>query len=957
MAGSIKGITLEIGGSTTKLTQALKEPQKESMALQSKLKEINKALKFDSSNVDLLNQKQRVLTQTINSTESELKLLKEAQKQYIDSGKDLDGEEYIALESKIIKTQQALENLQKQQNNFTGELQVLGSKVGEFGQKTEELGKKFLPVTAGVTAIGTAATAAWSELDEAYDGIAAGTGATGEALEELQQNFRNVYGDFPASSAEVGTCIADINTRFGLTGEALEKASKQFLEYAKVNNADVSGSIEAVAKAMADAGIPTEELGNTLDKLTVASQASGLSVDAISQALSKNGVNMRELGYSTDETIALLTTFEKNGVDTSTVLTGLKAAVKTCAKEGKDAKWEMANLFEAIKDGSATAADAQELFGSKAGTALYNYAREGKLDITSMMDVISGSAGGLERTFNDMLDPADKFQVAMNNLKLAGSDLGTQIQETLAPMIEMLVDLCKRISQWFSSLSDGQKDFVVKAGLVAAAIGPVLIAIGKMGQGFSTLITYFGNMSTIGGKAIAALNNLTGAASIGAGPLLALVAATAAVIGAFVSLWNNNEDFRNRMMEIWNEIVSKVQEFCNGIVERFNSLEINFQEIIDFIKTLWEGFCNFLAPIFEGVWAQISTVISTALDLIMNIVDAFIALFKGDWEGFWQAIDQGIQTIWSGIGTTIDNAIQIITDCISVFLSWFGIEWDSSNTKISEIWHKIWDSIKTFLQSTVDAIKGVIDAFISLFHGDWEGFSEKIKKVWEDVWSGIQSFFSGIVDKIKETASNAWNSIKQTASNIWDGIRSAIETPMENAKNFVSDIIDKIKGFFDFEISWPNIPLPHFAINPPGWDIGDLLHGEIPSLGIDWYAKAMNDGFIFNRPTLFGLNQDGQAMGAGEAGPEALIGVHSLRSLINDAVDKAAQRKLEQIRQTMNDGDPSQPEIDYEKMASAIVSGLSGVLIQNNVNIGLKTVVKELLPLIDAGLEQRKKRR
>lgn len=1011
MAGNIKGLTIEIGGTTTKLTQALKEPQKETQSLRSKLKDVDGALKFDTKNVDLLDQKQRLLGQTINSTEQELKLLKQAQQEYIDSGKDIDGAEYVALEKKIGITKKALENLKNQQNNFNGQLQALGLKVGEFGEKTEALGKKFLPVTAGVTAVGTAATAAWSELDDAYDGIAAGTGATGDALKELQANFDNVYGSFPADSADVSTAIADINTRFGLSGQALEEASVKFLQYAKVNNVDVSGSIENVAKAMYDAGIPTEELGTVLDKLTVASQASGLPVDQLSAALSKNGVNMRELGYSTDETIAILTTFEKQGVDTSTVLTGMKGAVKNCAKEGKDAKVEMANLFEAIQNGSATAADAQELFGSKAGAAIYNYAKEGKLNINDMMKVIEGSAGGLEATFNEMLDPADQMQIAMNNLKIAGAELGSAIQSVLAPMLEKLAEICKKVAEWFKGLDDSQKEMIVKIGGIAAAIAPTLIAFGQLGKKLEDTIKYFGSTETMGGKVISSFKALTGASSLGIGAFAGIVAAVAAVGGAFVTLWQTNEEFRTKMTEIWDSIVGKVKDFCQGIVDRINSLGFNFKDITEVVKAVWKEFCDFLAPIFEGVWKQVEIIITAALDIIKGIVDTFIALFQGDWDGFWKGIQEVWDACWSYVNDTVKNVLDTILSLVSEFLSWFGVEWTPNFEEINQKWQEIWGSIGNFIDSIIQAIQELVAGFIDLFNGDWDGFCSHVSEAWNilwegikqfgsDIWNGIKDIFSGVWDNIrqiwddcmqaiKSKCEEIWNNIQSFLSGIWDGIKGTclsvwntikdnIINPITDAWNSVQRIfgdiqnwitdkinaardavgnaIDAIKGFFNFEFRWPHIPLPHFtisgSINPLDW-----FDGGLPSIGVEWYAKAMHNGMILDQPTAFGINSDGQVMAAGEAGPEAIIGVNSLRMLINDAVEQAAMRKLEQIRQVQEAPETQTINIDYEKLASALLAAMSGIVIQNSVNIGLKQVLNEMLPLIDSGLEKRKKRR
>ena len=243
MAGNIKGITLEINGSTTKLVDALKAPIKQSKELQSSLKNVNAALKLDPKNVDLLNQKQQLLSKSIGSTKEELALLKEAQKQYVASGKDLTGTEYTELERKIAVTQRTLENLENQQNNFNGSVQAMGMKLSEFGEKTEKVGTAMLPVTAGVSALAAGSVAAFNEIDEGYDLIITKTGATGEAAESLQKSMDSVFGSLPTSAADAGIAIGEVNTRFGLTGDSLEQLSSQFIQFAQINETDLNLSL------------------------------------------------------------------------------------------------------------------------------------------------------------------------------------------------------------------------------------------------------------------------------------------------------------------------------------------------------------------------------------------------------------------------------------------------------------------------------------------------------------------------------------------------------------------------------------------------------------------------------------------------------------------------------------------------------------------------------------------
>ena len=434
------------------------------------------------------------------------------------------------------------------------------------------------------------------ELDEAYDGIAAGTGATGEALESLQASFDNVYGSFPADSAAVGTAIADLNTRFGFTGEKLETASTQFLKFAQVNNVDVGTAIAKVSRAMGDAGVSSEEYSHVLDALTAASQGSGLATDVLAESLTKFGAPMRQLGFSMEESIALFSQWEKAGVNTEIAFSGMKKAISNWSAEGKDAKVEFASMMKEIENApdlaSATTL-AIEAFGQKAGPDLADAIKGGRFSIEEFMGIVAKSGGVVDDTFMEMLDPADQMTVAMNNLKIAGAELGSAIQSVLAPMLNALAKACQGLAKWFKGLDDDQKELIVKLGLVAAAIGPVLMGVGRLSIGFSTMMLTMGKVSTVFKGLITTIGGIST-------PVLAVGAAIAGLVAAFVTLWNTNEEFRNKITEIWGNITEIFSGFADGIVQRLNDLGFNFENIGEAIQTVWQGLCDFLAPVFTG---------------------------------------------------------------------------------------------------------------------------------------------------------------------------------------------------------------------------------------------------------------------------------------------------------------------------------------------------------------------
>lgn len=609
---NLKGITLQIGGDTTELSKALKKPDKDISDLQSKLKSVNQMLKFDPSNTELLAQKQRLLKEQITATEDKLKLLKETQKQFVTEGGNVDSKQYIALEQEIQKAESALKRLNSETSNVSANMQAFGEKAKQVGDKFTSVGKEVSKASAVAVGAGVASYKAWSEVDDALDSVAAGTGAAGKELENLQQTAKDVYTSMPVDIKATGQAVADINTRLGLQGDALEEATRQFMKYSEVNSSDVSTSIETVAKAMNDANIPTSELNSVLDELTSASQASGLTVDALAETLSQNGVQMRALGFNTQETIALLATMEKNGVNSSVVLTGMKKAMANYTNAGKDANVELGNLFQGIQDGTVSASDAMDVFGTKAGASLYQYIQEGKLNYQDLLKVLQDSNGQLDASYEAMLDPMDQAKVAMNNLKQVGADLFDQIQATLAPMIQALAENLQRFSQWFSTLDPNVQQFIVIVGLVVAALGPVLIFIGQICNGVSQIIEIVGFLGEFLAPVFSAIGSGLSAlwGLILANPVIAIVVGIIAVIAL---LWTKCEWFRNGVTNLinnirdgfkngWNKIKNIWTNAIDGIKNKFKSMIKEAKEWgSDFIEGFKRGVLGRIKSLFSAI--------------------------------------------------------------------------------------------------------------------------------------------------------------------------------------------------------------------------------------------------------------------------------------------------------------------------------------------------------------------
>jgi len=577
MAKRIAGITIEIGGDTTNLQKSLGEVDKKLSATQNTLKDVNKLLKLDPGNTELLAQKQKALSDQVSNTKDRLQQLKDAQ-----SGVAEGTDEWDRLQREIIETEQNLKKAEDAMKEFGSvgaqQLKVVGDKFKAVGDKMSSIGTGMSKaVTGPIVAIGAASMAAWSEVDSAMDTIVTKTGATGEALEGLQKVAENLATSIPTDFETAATAVGEVNTRFGLTGEALEDVSSKFIQFAQINGTDVNSSIDQVQATMAAWGITAEHTGSVLDMLNKVGQDTGTDVIALSGTLQDNKVIFDEMGLSISDAANFLGNLDKNGVDAGTAMAGLKKALQNAAAEGVPMSTALAHLEGTLKSGATNTAAyqaAMELFGNKAGPAIAAAVQSGQLSFTELQGTLQNFSGSVEETFAATLDPMDQMQMTMNDLKLAGADMGAAIQEAALPMIQSLATTVKTLTEGFRSLSPEQQQFIVKVGAAVAAIGPLLVVGGKVVSGIGSIISLVGSVSgaiTAAGGLIPAITALATAAA----PFLVGGAIIAGVIAAGVLIYQNWDTIKEKAQALWDkikEVWEGIKNTIAGVVEKIKGL-------------------------------------------------------------------------------------------------------------------------------------------------------------------------------------------------------------------------------------------------------------------------------------------------------------------------------------------------------------------------------------------------
>lgn len=653
MADRIKGITVQIGGDTTGLSKALSGVNKQIKTTQNELKDVEKLLKMDPGNTKLLEQKQRLLASAAEESKTKLDSLKAAEKEVQQQFKDgvIDQSKMDAFNREMAEAKQKSEEATDALREFGSvagqEIQLAGQKVSEVGEKIGEVGKKLMPVSGAAVAVGTASVAAFNELDAGYDTIVTKTGATGEALDGLQESMRNVFGSLPIDAETAGIAIGEVNTRFGATGEELEDLSRQFIQFSEINGTDLNSSIDSVDALMTKFGVDSSQTGEVLGLLTKAGQDTGISMDTLENALNTNGATLKEMGLDLTGSVNLLAQFEANGVDATTALAGLKKAQQNATANGQSLGDALGETIQKIKDSTdetEALQTATELFGKKGAAEMTQAIREGRLSVEDLTSSLGDYATTVEDTFNATLDPPDQAKVALNNLKIAGAELGETMMATLAPIIDQIVVKLQEFSAWFTNLDESQQQTILVIGAVVAAIGPAVVIIGKVVSGVGSIISAVGTVvGVITGTVIPAITGFV--ATVGIVPI-AIVAAVAAVIAA-IALFGDQiqavlqgvDDFLQGVFATdWTNIFGPVlgevlNAFFANVKNIWDSIKMYFDGIIDFIRGVftgdWERAWTGVKEIFGGIFDGLKAVAKAPLNAIIGMVNMAISGING----------------------------------------------------------------------------------------------------------------------------------------------------------------------------------------------------------------------------------------------------------------------------------------------------------------------------------------
>lgn len=894
-AGRIKGITIEIGGDSTKLVSALAKVDNSISKTQSNLRDLNRALKLDPGNTELLKDKQTELGKAIEDTKSKL----ETEKQALEQMKNTEGFDANSQAARDLKVQidldtaalKELENQARQSSSVLGtQMQVAGEKIKAVGDSIKHVGDRIAGIGQSLTttvtmpivgAFGASAKAAM-DWETAFTGVQKTVDATDAEYQQLATNIKKMATE-TASSANDIAGVMEIAGQLGITGvDGLTTFTKTMVELGDTTNLSAEDAATALARFMNITGensTDVDKLGSAIVDLGNNFATSESEIVEMSTRLASAGTIA---GLSSTDILALATAMSSVGIQAEAGGTAMSQTLKTIANSVADFKdGEEESLYAIADVAQMKAADFARAWETDPITAIHAFIsglsdmKDNEENVFAMLEdmgmkgirqsnmlqslaLASNMLGDAVKTSSEaykentaLTAEAEKRYATMaakiSQLKARITEVAIEIGETLVPYIEKAMTFIEGLVEKWKALDDEQKESILKFAAIAAAIGPVLLVVGKLIASVGSVVSVFGSLISGGGKLITMISSISGSAGglsgvlAGlAGPIGIAVAAVAALAAGFAYLFNTNEEFRTGIMQTVSTLQTNLAAAFQSIQPALASLKEAFDGLMEALAPVFELIFTYIAGVVNGIAnaaAPIIETIANIISFISNIINAFFAYLQGDYEGVITYLTAAVQNWLNGMASFIQAHVAFVTG----FFQMFGVNlqtiftnmWNTIkttvDTKIGQIKTSIetkWNEIKTWLSETWDAIK---DKLIETFEKMRESVEEKVGKVKEAIVEGIEK----AVEYVKELPGKFYNWGADMVQNLIDGIQSKIAA----VKSKMSELAAAMKGYIHF--SEPDVgPLSDFHTYMP-----DMINEMVKGIdqGIPKVAGAMNN--------------------------------------------------------------------------------------------------------------------
>lgn len=936
------------------------EGTEEAEQLASTIQELSGELTENRGTLDAAEKAARALSETMDDAGGEAETLRSTISKQEDTLQQLK-QRYVDVATEQGETSDEARELARQIQDLSSELHENKTKLSDAEYAADKLDNSLEEVESsakkaddGFTMFkATLANLAADAIMRAVDGI---KNLVGNVI-ELGQNFTSTMSEVSAISGATGEDFEKLEAcarEYGATTVFSASNAAEALKYMSLAGWDADQSTSALGGVLNLAAASGMELGAASDMVTdylsafameagdaayfadllsYAQSHSNTTAEALGEAYKNCAANLNAAGQDVETVTSLLEGMANQGYKGSEAGTAMAAIMRDITNGMKDGAIKIGETSVAVMDAQGNFRDLTDIlteveaatngmgdaeravalsstFTADSTKGLNLILNEGMDNIAGYEEELRGASGSAEEMANIMNDNLSGDVAAMNS---AFEELGLKIYDALESKLRAGVQF----------ITNGVIPAIEWLG---GHIPEVTIAVSGLGAVIAAM-----NWGTISSKiamvkgALVKLAAALGGVSL---PAIAIIAVITAVALAFTNLWKNNEEFRNKITAIWDGIKAKFDEFGQGIVDRLNALGFEFEDITEVMKAVWDGFCEVLAPIFEGVFQQISNILNEALDILTGLFDIFAGIFTGDWDMVWQGVQEVFGAVWDFVVATFENWIGTFTSLADTVLGWFGTDWET-----------VWTNVKTFFSDTWNAIS-------SFFSGILTG----IKTFFTDTWNAIVSFFSGILSGIYSSVTGTMTEIHDTFTNIWDSITGFLSGAWETIKNIVTVGIMAVKEIISaafqiitlpFRFIWENCKDTVLSI----WETIKSVIGEkidavkekitTVTTAISNVASAAWNAISSTASSLWSTissTVSSKISAASSAVSSATSTITSVASSAWSSVSSAASSKWESVRSTI-----SSKLSSAQSTVSSLMSGITSTM-SSGLSSALSTV-------------------
>lgn len=779
------------------------EGTEEAEQLASTIQELSGELTENRGTLDAAEKAARALSETMDDAGGEAETLRSTISKQEDTLQQLK-QRYVDVATEQGETSDEARELARQIQDLSSELHENKTKLSDAEYAADKLDNSLEEVESsakkaddGFTMFkATLANLAADAIMRAVDGI---KNLVGNVI-ELGQNFTSTMSEVSAISGATGEDFEKLEAcarEYGATTVFSASNAAEALKYMSLAGWDADQSTSALGGVLNLAAASGMELGAASDMVTdylsaftmeagdaayfadllsYAQSHSNTTAEALGEAYKNCAANLNAAGQDVETVTSLLEGMANQGYKGSEAGTAMAAIMRDITNGMKDGAIKIGETSVAVMDAQGNFRDLTDILTEV--EAATNGMGDAERAVALSSTFTADSTKGLNLILNEGMDKIAGYEEELRGASGSAEEMANIMNDNLsgdvAAMNSAFEELGLKIYDALESKLRAGVQFITNGVIPAIEwlgghIPEVTIAVSGLGAVIAAM-----NWGTISSKiamvkgALVKLAAALGGVSL---PAIAIIAVITAVALAFTNLWKNNEEFRNKITAIWDGIKAKFDEFGQGIVDRLNALGFEFEDITEVMKAVWDGFCEVLAPIFEGVFQQISNILSEALDILTGLFDIFAGIFTGDWDMVWQGVQEVFGAVWDFVVATFENWISTFTSLADTVLGWFGTDWET-----------VWTNVKTFFSDTWNAIS-------SFFSGILTG----IKTFFTDTWNSIVSFFSGILSGIYSSVTGTMTEIHDTFTNIWDSITGFLSGAWETIKNIVTVGIMAVK--------------------------------------------------------------------------------------------------------------------------------------------------------------------